>query len=103
MCPDLKKRIEALVYKLVNERYGLKRKRETVDDVLAFLKCLAADPFDQMWEAPEGWVDEILRARKALFQKDAEINNADDFPSRVTLAEHSYFVLMLYFNLLRQF
>lgn len=82
MCPDLKRRIEALVYRLVNERYGVKRKRETVEDVLAFLKCLAADPFDQMWEAPEGWVDEILRARTALSWKDVEVNNADDVPSR---------------------
>ncbi|ONK61997.1 uncharacterized protein A4U43_C08F35740 [Asparagus officinalis] len=74
MCPDLKKRIEALVYELLSERYGVaKRKREPASDMLASLRCFAANPsFDRAGRRREGWVDEVLRARKALFRRDED-------------------------------
>lgn len=79
MCPDLKRRIEALVYKLLNERYGLKRKRESLSDMLELLKCAASNPFEEMEEDQCGWVSEVLRARNALLQGDG-LSNGDGFP-----------------------
>lgn len=88
-CPDLRKRIEALVYRLLMEMVstgsrdrdlGRKRKIDRgVREMLALLKCAAVDPCDQAL-ADREWKLKVLGARKAMFLRLADVADAKDFP-----------------------
>ncbi|ONK62101.1 uncharacterized protein A4U43_C07F370 [Asparagus officinalis] len=85
LCPDLKKRIEALVSRLVlsergNTSRGRKRKLdEDLVEMLSLLRGVAANPSDRA-EEDRQWKDKILNARKALFLKATDVANIKEFP-----------------------
>lgn len=91
-CPDLRRRIKKLVRILVAakssgterpDKLVLKPRRESLQNVLMVLKSVAADPCGTEGPNQES-LDQIVRARKALFLRaeDISISDMEEFPYR---------------------
>lgn len=95
-CPDLRRRIRKLISILVAARGSgsrkpdnlvLKRKSDSMWNVLLMLKNVAADPCNK--EGPNQELkDQILRTRKVLFLRAEEISISDmeEFPYRSVIS-----------------
>lgn len=94
LCPELKKRIEQLVCKLLNERASacsVDRKRkapaaadfdERLDEMLSSLKLVALDPGAG---GDRDWKRKVLYARRALFLKVDNVADPQQYPYQVKL------------------
>lgn len=97
LCPDLKKRIEALVFKLLmeeKERLGCRKRKfdEGLAEILRLMKGVAMNPGNG---ADGEWKDKILRARMAMFLRVADVPNAKELPYLVIFKKHYCFILFL--------
>ncbi|ONK55103.1 uncharacterized protein A4U43_UnF7590 [Asparagus officinalis] len=92
VCPDLKKRIEALVFRLLmeeKERLGCRKRKfdEGLVEILRLVRGVAVNPGNG---ADGEWKDKILRARMATFLRAADVTNAKEVPYLKKQRSHKF-------------